>query len=146
LSSLRLGDARGGVPPEAVRLAGDAMVHGCSPSAGAMPVERGERAGSRAGRWGARPSGKADHRVTIPVRPRIIPEEAKRRLRIMFVAKHALWDGGLHPDDGNHALYHVETREILKSLGFDLVVESRYSALFEEQDVDFLFRMYNRGG
>jgi D-alanine-D-alanine ligase len=97
-------------------------------------------------RWRARPSGKADHRVTIPVRPRIIPEEAKRRLRIMFVAKHALWDGGLHPDDGNHALYHVETREILKSLGFDLVVESRYSALFEEQDVDFVFPLLNRGG
>jgi D-alanine-D-alanine ligase len=51
------------------------------------------------------------------IRPLVIPEEAKERLRILFVAKHALWDEGLHPEDGNHALYHVEVREILKSLG-----------------------------
>jgi hypothetical protein len=49
--------------------------------------------------------------------PLVIPEEAKERLRILFVAKHALWDAGLHPEDGNHALYHVEVREILKGLG-----------------------------
>jgi hypothetical protein len=62
-------------------------------------------------RWRARPSGKADHRVTIPVRPRIIPEEAKRRLRIMFVAKHALWDGGLHPDEAETAVPLVPGRK-----------------------------------
>jgi D-alanine-D-alanine ligase len=84
--------------------------------------------------------------VTSHIQPRQIPEEAKRRLRIMFVAKHAKWDGSLHPEDGNHALYHVEVREILRSLGLNLVVENRYDALFERPDVDFVFPLLNRGG
>ena len=58
--------------------------------------------------------------MTKAIIPRAIPEEAKRRLRILFIAKHAKWESGLHPEDGNHALYHVETREILKGLGLDL--------------------------
>lgn len=81
------------------------------------------------------------------IAPRVIPEEAKRRLTIMFIAKHAKWQGGLHPDDGNHALYHVETREILKGLGLNLVLEDRYDALFERPaDVDYVFPLLNRGG
>jgi D-alanine-D-alanine ligase len=64
----------------------------------------------------------------------------------MFIAKHARWDGGLHPEDGNHALYHVEVREILKGLGLDLVLEDRYEALFDKPDVDFVFPLLNRGG
>ena len=84
--------------------------------------------------------------MTSLIQPRQIPEEAKRRLRIMFVAKHAKWDGALHPEDGNHALYHVETREILRGLGLKLVVEDRYEALFEKPDVDFVFPLLNRGG
>ena len=84
--------------------------------------------------------------MTSHIQPRQIPEEAKRRLRIMFVAKHAKWDGALHPEDGNHALYHVETREILKGLGLNLVVEDRYDALFEKPEVDFVFPLLNRGG
>lgn len=78
--------------------------------------------------------------------PRVIPAEAKKRLRIMFIAKHAKWAGGLHPEDGNHALYHVETREILQALGLNLVLEDRYEALFERPDVDFVFPLLNRGG
>ena len=76
----------------------------------------------------------------------MIPEEAKRRLRIMFIAKHAMWEGGLHPEDGNHALYHVEVREILKELGLNLVLGNRYEALFDRPDVDFVFPLLNRGG
>src|SRR3546814_6592155 len=45
-----------------------------------------------------------------------LPIQAKRRLKFMFIAKHAKWGGGLHPEDGNHALYHVEVREILQEL------------------------------
>lgn len=82
----------------------------------------------------------------MTIQPRTIPEEAKERLRILFIAKHATWDGGLHPEDGNHALYHVETREILKGLGLNLVLENRYDALFEKPDVDFVFPLLNRGG
>ena len=83
---------------------------------------------------------------TSPIEPRVIPAEAKERLRIMFIAKHAKWGGGLHPEDGNHALYHVETREILQGLGLNLVLEDRYEALFDKPDVDFVFPLLNRGG
>jgi D-alanine-D-alanine ligase len=84
--------------------------------------------------------------TTSPIQPRTIPAEARERLRIMFIAKHAKWPGGLHPEDGNHALYHVETREVLESLGLNLVLENRYEALFEKPDVDFVFPLLNRGG
>jgi D-alanine-D-alanine ligase len=81
------------------------------------------------------------------IRPLVIPEEAKERLRILFVAKHALWDAGLHPEDGNHALYHVEVREILKGLGLkQLSIANKYDVLFERPDVDFVFPLLNRGG
>ena len=80
------------------------------------------------------------------IRPLVIPEHAKERLRIMFIAKHALWEGGLHPEDGNHALYHVEVREILKGLGLNLTLADRYEALFDRPDVDFVFPLLNRGG
>ncbi len=80
------------------------------------------------------------------IHPLSIPQEAKSRLRIMFIAKHAKWEGGLHPEDGNHALYHVEVREILKSLGLNLTLENRYEALFDKPEVDFVFPLLNRGG
>lgn len=81
------------------------------------------------------------------IRPLVIPAEAKQRLRILFVAKHALWDAGLHPEDGNHALYHVEVREILKGLGLErLSLADRYDMLFDRPDVDFVFPLLNRGG
>jgi D-alanine-D-alanine ligase len=80
------------------------------------------------------------------ITPRAIPEEAKRRLRILFIAKHAKWDSGLHPEDGNHALYHVETREILKGLGLDLRVADSFDELYARPDVDFVFPLLNRGG
>ena len=84
--------------------------------------------------------------MSDPIRPLTIPEEAKKRLRIMFIAKHAKWPGGLHPEDGNHALYHVEVREILEGLGLNLVLADRYEALFDKPEVDFVFPLLNRGG
>lgn len=82
----------------------------------------------------------------MTVQPLTIPQEAKERLRIMFIAKHAKWGGGLHPEDGNHALYHVEVREILEGLGLNLVLADKYDALFENPGVDFVFPLLNRGG
>ena len=84
--------------------------------------------------------------MTSKVRARIIPDEAKRRLRLLFLAKHALWEGSLHPEDGNHALYHVETRAILKGLGLNLSLANSFEALFDRPDVDFVFPLLNRGG
>ena len=81
-----------------------------------------------------------------PIRPLTIPQAARERLRIMFIAKHALWEGGLHPEDGNHALYHVEVREILRGLGLNLALADRYEALFDKPEVDFVFPLLNRGG
>ena len=52
--------------------------------------------------------------VTDRIRPLKIDEATKERLRILFIAKHALWGGGLHPEDGNHTVYHVEVRTILQ--------------------------------
>jgi len=80
------------------------------------------------------------------IRPLTIPQDARERLRILFIAKHALWEGGLHPEDGNHALYHVEVREILKGLGLNLVLADKYEALFDKPEVDFVFPLLNRGG
>jgi D-alanine-D-alanine ligase len=82
----------------------------------------------------------------MTVQPLTISAEAKERLRIMFIAKHAKWGGGLHPEDGNHALYHVEVREILKGLGLNVVLADSYTALFEDPGVDFVFPLLNRGG
>lgn len=75
-----------------------------------------------------------------------IPQEAKERLRIMFIAKHALWDGGLHPEDGNHALYHHETRTILEEIGLNLTLANSFDALLTRPDVDFVFPLLNRAG
>ena len=84
--------------------------------------------------------------METPIRPLRIPDNAKQRLRIMFIAKHAKWGGGLHPEDGNHALYHIEVRDILQGLGLNLTLADRYEALFDKPEVDFVFPLLNRGG
>jgi D-alanine-D-alanine ligase len=84
--------------------------------------------------------------MTDTITPLTIPAAAKERLRIMFIAKHAKWGGGLHPEDGNHALYHVEVRTILQELGLNLELADRYEALFDNPGVDFVFPLLNRGG
>ena len=84
--------------------------------------------------------------MTTPIYTRSIPERAKERLRILFIAKHAKWAGGLHPEDGNHALYHVETREMLESLGLNLTLADNYQDLFQRPEADFVFPLLNRGG
>ena len=80
------------------------------------------------------------------IRPLAIPASAKDDLRIMFIAKHARWQGGLHPEDGSHAVYHREIREILEGLGLNLLIADSYRSLFEEPDADFVFPLLNRGG
>ncbi|MFM7403257.1 MAG: phosphoribosylglycinamide synthetase [Erythrobacter sp.] len=85
--------------------------------------------------------------MTPPIRPTHIPAEAKQRLTTLFIAKHAMGDGSLHPEDGNHAIYHHEVRTILEGLGIGLKVANSYNALFEKPEgVDFVFPLLNRGG
>jgi D-alanine-D-alanine ligase len=78
--------------------------------------------------------------------PRTLPDAARCALRILLVAKHARWEGGLHPSDGSHALYHIEMRETLEQIGVNLSIADTYAALVETPDVDFVFPLLNRGG
>lgn len=85
----------------------------------------------------------------MPIRnlaPTSLPDDLRATQRLLFIAKHARWTGGLHPEDGNHALYHREIREILEGLGISLVVADEYAALFSQPDADFVFPLLNRGG
>ncbi len=78
--------------------------------------------------------------------PLRIPEDAKKRLTILFIAKNALWQGDLHPEDGNHAIYHREVRETLEGLGLNLIVAQTHDVLFDPPKVDFVFPLLNRAG
>lgn len=81
-----------------------------------------------------------------PVRPLSIDEETRARLRILFIAKHALGGGVPHPEDGNHALYHHEVRTILEGLGLNLTLADSFDALWDRPPVDFVFPLLNRAG
>jgi len=78
--------------------------------------------------------------------PRTIPAAIKRSLRILFIAKHARWEGGLHPEDGTHATYHREMRLALEGMGLNLMLADDYRVLFDAPPVDFVFPLLNRGG
>lgn len=75
-----------------------------------------------------------------------VPSQARESVRILLVAKHVFWQGGLHHEDGNHALYHREVREVLEGLGFNLELADSYEALFADPGCDFIFPLLNRGG
>ena len=78
--------------------------------------------------------------------PTRLPGDLRDSQRLLFIAKHARWTGGLHPEDGNHAPYHREMRETLEQLDMPLVVADSYAALFERPAADFVFPLLNRGG
>jgi len=78
--------------------------------------------------------------------PRRLPADVRRALRILFIAKHARWDGGLHADDGSHAIYHREMRLALEEIGLNLVLADDYRVLFDRPAADFVFPLLNRGG
>lgn len=81
-----------------------------------------------------------------PATPRKLPDAARRTLKILLVAKHARWEGGLHPSDGSHAIYHLEMRHTLEQIGVDLSIADSYAALVDAPEVDFVFPLLNRGG
>jgi D-alanine-D-alanine ligase len=83
---------------------------------------------------------------TTDLLPTRLPDRLRDTQRLLFIAKHAKWTGGLHPEDGNHAVYHRETREILEGLGMPLLVADSYADLFVRPDADFVFPLLNRGG
>lgn len=83
---------------------------------------------------------------THSLKPTPLPALARDRLRILFIAKHALWDGDLHPEDGNHAVYHREMRGILEEIGLNLALANNYDVLLTKPEADFVFPLLNRGG
>lgn len=84
--------------------------------------------------------------MTKTIAPLRIPQEAKDRVRMLFMAKHVLWGGGMHPEDGNHAIYHHQVRTTLENLGLNLQLANKYDVLFSKPEVDFVFPLLNRGG
>lgn len=82
---------------------------------------------------------------TNDLQPTRLPDHLRDQ-RLLFIAKHARWTGGLHPEDGNHALYHREMRETLEAIGMPLLVADSYAALFDGPATDFVFPLLNRGG
>lgn len=75
-----------------------------------------------------------------------IPAEARSRLHVLFIAKHVFWQGGLHHEDGNHAVYHQEIRACLERIGLNVSFADSYEALFANPGCDFIFPLLNRGG
>ena len=78
--------------------------------------------------------------------PTRLTADARKDLRILFIAKHALGDGSLDSADGNHSPYHYELKSILTGLFDNLTVANSYDALFTDPGVDFVWPMLNRGG
>ena len=85
------------------------------------------------------------HTLPAPRLTRLRPESLAR-LRVLLIAKHVFWQGGLHHEDGNHALYHREMRETLEKIGVRLELADSYEALFADPGCDFVFPLLNRGG
>ena len=75
-----------------------------------------------------------------------IPAADKARLKVMFLAKHALTSGAPDPSDGNHAVYHHEMRSTLEEIGLNVVPANSFDAIYEKPDVDFVVTLLNRGG
>ncbi len=67
-----------------------------------------------------------------------------QRIRMLFMAKHALFGGGMHPEDGNHAIYHHEVRTTLEGLGLNLQLANQYDVLYSKPNVDFVFPLLNQ--
>lgn len=75
-----------------------------------------------------------------------IPARYRDRIRILFIAKHALSDGSRDAVDGDHAVYHREVRDTLEAMGLNVTAANTGSVLFERPEVDFVFSLLNRTG
>jgi len=91
-------------------------------------------------------SASGEKNLGAPLEPLAVPEIVKERLRLLYVAKHACGGGRADAEDGTHAVYHAEIRDVLEDIGFNLAIADDYRVLFERPDVDFVFPLLNRGG
>jgi len=75
-----------------------------------------------------------------------IPAADKARLKVMFLAKHALASGEPDPADGNHAIYHHEMKSTLRDIGLHVIPANSFEAVYGKPDVDYVVTLLNRGG
>ncbi|MBA2934139.1 phosphoribosylglycinamide synthetase [Sphingomonas sp. CGMCC 1.13654] len=92
------------------------------------------------------PSARGEINLATAIEPLAVPEAVKERMRLLYVAKHARSGGRADAEDGTHAVYHAEIREVLEDIGFNLQIADDYRVLFERPDVDFVFPLLNRAG
>lgn len=84
--------------------------------------------------------------IISPVKKLAIPARYRDKIRLLFIAKHALGDGSRDSIDGDHAVYHREVRDTLEEMGLNVSVANSPDILFTRPDVDFVFSLLNRGG
>lgn len=75
-----------------------------------------------------------------------IPQADKARLKVMFLAKHAMATGEPDPADGNHAVYHHEMRRTLEEIGLNVTAANSFDAIAARPNVDFVVTLLNRAG
>ncbi len=84
--------------------------------------------------------------TNIRTKLRQIPDDAKARLKLLFLAKHACGNGEPDAEDGTHAVYHHELLTTMLGLGLTVDVTNNYDALFQKPDANFVVPLLNRGG
>lgn len=75
-----------------------------------------------------------------------IPPADKARLRVMFLAKHALSGGIPDAEDGTHAVYHHEMLTTLRQIGLDVTPSDSFDSIHARPDTDYVVSLLNRGG
>ena len=76
-----------------------------------------------------------------------LPSHVKEKINLLFLAKWAEGDGSPQGEDGTHAVYHAELRDVLRAIGFQVEASGRMQRLFESLDnIDFIVSFMNRFG
>lgn len=84
--------------------------------------------------------------VMTTVKKLTIPARYRDKIKLLFIAKHALGDGSRDSIDGDHAVYHREVRDTLEAMALNVSAANSPEILFNKPDVDFVFSLLNRGG
>ncbi|PCI60133.1 MAG: phosphoribosylglycinamide synthetase [Kordiimonadales bacterium] len=87
-----------------------------------------------------------DHVLLSDGAPLRLKDEDLERLKVLFLAKHALAGGAFDSNDGSHATYHDEIRGCLEKLNIQLEISNTYEVLFQPIEHNFIFTLFNRGG
>ena len=78
--------------------------------------------------------------------PLALLDQDKARLRLLFLAKHALSGGVPDGEDGTHAVYHHEMLTTLRAIGLDVTPATDFDILHERPETDFVVPLLNRAG